>query len=317
MTEPTDSPVYVHIGFCKTGTKALQGSVFAKLDELHLWGNGPLEWELNNAAQQRAIELLGEMMRSDTWDASDPKWDELRAGAVAHDGRISFASYEPLSGRFYNPRRDGVETLRRLHELFPTLRVVLVIREQRSIVRSSYADYVEIGGPASRDRFVNGGVVEPTTLLYDDFVGKLQAILGHSNVKVLLYEQFVKAPAAFFDELASFTGISEIVELAQSGSKRVHVSQPESSLTVLRYVNRCFLRSELQDRPMFASTTMARMCYSGVERVVSPIARKLRSDAPTFDEWIPRSVADRLAASNAALAARCNLPLEEYGYLIR
>ena len=316
-TEPTEAPVYLHLGFCKTGTKALQGSVFAKLDELHLWGNGPLAWAFNDAAQQRAIALLSEIVRSETWDAADPKWHELRTAATAPDGRISFASYEPLSGRFYNPRRDGIETLRRLHAVFPTLCVLLVVREQRSILMSSYADYVRLGGPAPRDRFVNGGIVEPTSLLYDEFVEELQAILGNNNVKVLLYEEYVKKPELFLADLAAFTGMRGIVELAESGSRRVHVSQSESSLTVLRCVNRCFVRSELQPRPILASKTLARFCYSAVERVVNPITRKLPQAARSRDEWIPHSVADRIAASNTALAVRCDLPLEEYGYLMR
>ena len=76
VTDPAEPPVYLHIGFCKTGTKALQGSVFAKLDELHLWGNGPLEWEFNDPAQHRAIELLSEIVRSETWEETDAKWLE-------------------------------------------------------------------------------------------------------------------------------------------------------------------------------------------------------------------------------------------------
>jgi hypothetical protein len=315
VTPTRTTPIYFHIGYSKTGTKALQGQVFRGLDRLHLWANGPLVWSYNDEPQREAVTLLRELAWSERWDPTDAKWESLRNAATPTDGRVSFASYETLSGTFYEPRSDGEENIRRLHQLFPSMRVILVIREQRSMLRSTYAEYVRVGGPGSRERFLNGGIVEPACLLYDAFVQFLHDRLGADNVKVLLYEEFVSSPASFLSELGRFAGIDDLGALAQSGGRRVHVSLADPSLSVLRLVNRCFVRSELQARPIVASETLARAGYSGVTRVVNPLVCRLGRAAASADHWIPRSIAERVGPSNAALAARCGLPLDRYDYL--
>lgn len=317
MATNETAPVYFHIGYSKTATKTLQGGVFPRLERLHLWGNGPLVSRNNDDEQRRAITLLKELAWSDTWDAAEPKWQELRAAAVSPDDRISFASYETLSGAFYHPRSDGLENCRRLHELFPTMRVILTIREQRSMLRSVYAHYVRTGGPASRAQFIDGGIVEPQCLLYDDFVREVQSIIGADNVKVLLFEELAQAPERFLATLGEFVGVEGAAELADAARRREHASLAPSSLAWMRVVNRRFARSELQDRPLLRSELLHRVCHAGVVRVVNPaVVRFGRNGSRSDAGSIPRAVADEVATSNTALAARCGLPLEQYGYLL-
>jgi hypothetical protein len=61
-------------------------------------------------------------------------------------GLIPMVSSERLSGNPHSGGYDSAVLAERLHQVFPGARVLVMIREQRSMILSSWAQYVRVGG---------------------------------------------------------------------------------------------------------------------------------------------------------------------------
>jgi len=307
------TPVYFHIGYPKTGTTALQGEVFPRAEGLHVWANGGLGFPTNwTTEQEQAVLLLRDLVWSDEWRGDGHAADELRRLAAPGDGQTSFASYESLAGLLYYPDNDGRRTCRRLHELFPAARVILVIREQRSMLRSAYAQYVRAGGTVSPARFPQSDACHLDRLLYDRFVDDLCHELGADNVKVLVYEELLRSPGTFLDELGAFVGVGDLAGLAPQATRTRNASFSAISIAAKRLTNRLFRVSDLQPRPILASRRLTRYGIASIARLERVLAGRPKPP----EVRLPTSFVASIATSNAALSTRCDLRLDEYGYLL-
>jgi hypothetical protein len=132
---------------------------------------------------------------------------DVRAGPPEdpRPGLLPVVSNERLSGHPSSGGYDSKEIADRLAAVFPEGKVLIVIREQRSVIQSVYKQYVLAGGPSPFGRFVDAPA-DPADRVpafdfrfyeYHHLIRHYQDRFGGGSVRVLAYETFVQDPAEF------------------------------------------------------------------------------------------------------------------------
>lgn len=239
------------------------------------------------------------------------------------NGAIPVITAEALSGNMYCGGFDGHELAQRIKAVAPQARLLLMVREQRSLIRSLYKSWIVWGMPHSIER-----MLQPLTpdlapqfnldfLRFDQRITCYQQLFGRDNVLVIPYEAFRQEPIPVLQRIHRF---------AQA---------PEATLPVLhdlpvrKRVNRgtslawlYWLR--LQNRWLYATP----FNYSGLlpadnDRLMKRLTRSKKNPLPRFtDAWFEKSFQTAVAAltqgqfadSNRRLAELTGLDLARYGY---
>lgn len=147
MADPTEPPleVLLHVGLHKTGTTWLQRRFF---DERSIGFRLPL----HRGRDVKAALITPFPLDFDPAAAAARLIPLLREGG---DGTLPVISDERLSGNPHAGAYDRKEIAERLRAVFPGARVLVVIREQRSMIRSTYKQYVRMGGPNALDEYLH------------------------------------------------------------------------------------------------------------------------------------------------------------------
>ena len=126
----------VHIGLHRTGSTWLQKSIFNGED-----GRPAL-------AVPNRIELNDRLIipRNEDFDGrATREWFDDRLARMRASGEPIVLSNERFSGNPHSGWFDTDRTLDRLAESIPDARILLVVREQQSFIRSLWLQYVRIG----------------------------------------------------------------------------------------------------------------------------------------------------------------------------
>jgi hypothetical protein len=257
--------------------------------------------------------------------------DDVEAGAMraqlAHvsvpDGLVPVVSNERLSGHPLSNAFDRAMLARRIKDVFPQARIFLSIREQRSMVLSSYFQYLKYGGWRSLDRFLDPPcdgrlpALQLDVWNYDRLAQLYYALFGRERVLILPYEMFVRDPAGYVGRICEFAGVDMAETLpyaTKSNPRRSHVAS--YYLRWLTCINRSTSANGYFPHPF------GRRIGKAIDRSV-----KVAAGAMTPAKWelqlenrfkarIERITADRYRASNRRLAALTGLDLESYGYQV-
>src|SRR6266511_2043126 len=199
-------PVLIHIGYHKTGTNWLQR---------HFFGDSRtgLQWVGKSGGDHPARQLVRARPLEFDAAASRAQFEPLlrRAGT---EGLLPVVSYERLSGHPFSGGHDSKEIANRLKEVFPEAKVLVVIREQRSMILSTYKQYVKAGGPSSLPRFLapprSTSMRVPWFDLrqfeYEHLLRHYRAVFGEEAVLALAFDQFVRDPPAYVAAIGRFAG---------------------------------------------------------------------------------------------------------------
>ncbi|MFN3287225.1 MAG: hypothetical protein ACK40H_02150 [Sphingomonadaceae bacterium] len=137
----------LHIGLHKTGTSWFQEVVIPDAGNRLAPVGEPLE-PRRDIVRPHPYHFDAVALRA--------KYDPLMEQVEAR-GCVPVISDERLSG---NPLSGGFDTrllVDRLADLFPQARVLLVLREQRAMLKSIYDQYVRTGGGCAIERFLDPG----------------------------------------------------------------------------------------------------------------------------------------------------------------
>jgi hypothetical protein len=311
MSETIPGPVLVHVGFPKALSSWLQKQWFKP-------ENGFLTVMDPVAVQLKLI---------------DPTPFNFNPGLAVSDvsqtldsspaGLVPVITSEALSGNMYCGGFNARECIDRVAEIAPEARVLLVVREQRQLIRSLYKSLVTWGMPHSIDRLLDPA--EPRLspqfnldfLRYDQRLAYYQQCFGVDRVKVLIYESFEQDPVEFLRQLAAFAGISErFSDRCEQApvQRRVNAGQTLANLYLERWRNYFFLSGPFNYSGLFQPSD-----ESWKKRVV----RSKRSRLPGFtDGWFEAGFSHKVeqrtrgefAQSNRRLQEMTGLALSDYGY---
>jgi hypothetical protein len=302
----------IHIGLHKTGTTWLQQSIFnderfgfarvrpnAIVDDAFLTGN-PYSFDA-----QRAAELLR------------PFIDDATAA-----GRVPVLSHERLSGNPVLDRWDARVVADRLRETLPDARVLIVIREQRSMMLSMYKQYVRTSGTLPVERLWRDRRPEeqrwPAADLaafeYEHLIAYYRSRFGEEAVLALPYELIQHDPAAFAGRILSFAGLEPAAEVPAG---RRNVALPGAMVGAIRFSNKVLRAFGLLD-PFGGPVTNGKIADLRARSIRTLIRRTPNALSRPFDRRLQQAVArvadGRFDDSNRRTAALIGFDLGALGY---
>lgn len=306
----------IHIGYHKTGSSWLQKFVFRRADA----GFGALGKTFDSPLKQ--LLVIPNPLDFDpeaVCTALVPQLERIEA-----KGLRGVVSSERLAGHPFSGGYDSKELATRLQRVFPAGRVLIVIREQRAVILSSYKQYVKAGGPASLTDYLNpperGRERVPMFdfghYAYDRLIALYQELFAPDRVRVALYEQLAGDPRAFVEGIAEFAGVAVAPEvLAALPAERPNLASRGSAVALRRRSNQLFRRTDINPAPLLGATALERPA----DRVVGAIDRLAPGAlARTLDgrlrDLVALEVGERYRESNRRTALLTGLDLAAAGY---
>ena len=221
------SPI-IHIGLQKTASTFLQKSIFGSMEDFYTpWGH----------QSAKAIEYFV-LQHSDRLDRKAIR-DELKAprGKVTAISQEDLIGY-PIFGRYY-----AESTIRRISEIIPEARIVLVIREKRSIIHSNYFQSVRQGRTLSISDMLNPKefrdgfrpIIRLDHFEYDLTYSILRKFFRDDQLLILPYELLKFDKNLFLKKLGDFCGVDIKPDV---GSMPVHKRRGVTAMRVERILNR-------------------------------------------------------------------------------
>lgn len=306
------SSTFVHIGFHKTGTSFLQKNIFWDKDQPFC-----SPWTVDSGEIIEHFVITNPRKFNPGQIRQHFLQDVLNANC---ENLVPTISHEALSGNALRGRYYGFDVASRLKKVFPTARILIVIREQRSMLRSSYNQYVMQGGMFSIEDFIGGTlkrvgfspIFRLDYLEYDLLISEYIEFFGRDSVLVLPQELLRLNPSAFLDKIYSFV---EVEAVPNSGPQVVNASLGAATVEVRRLLN------SLPGRvpPIWKDHSSTPLLW----RLKGKICGYLDKIIPSYldkraenyvKQYIAKHVGDYYVDSNRKLQSYVNFDLKEMGY---
>lgn len=307
----------LHIGYHKTGSRWLRHLFFGNPATGYGW--------VDKAGEEHPVRRLV-AARSFEFDAeaSRAEFEPLLA-RIADAGLHPVVSFERFSGNPFSGGYDSKEIADRLVQVFPEARVLAVIREQRSMIVSTYKQYVREGGAMPVTKFM----FPPTSrslrvpwfdlrhFEYHHLLGYYRRLFGPERVLALPYEQFRSDPRSFVDRLARFAGRPLTGEQldALPFESQTNPGPPATAIAARRWLNGLGVRSDLNPAPPLASPAFWKL-GKRIDRLSLAPRRTVAHEEEKLRRVVAERVGDRYVDSNRRTAELTGLDLGAYGWMI-
>jgi Sulfotransferase family len=315
------APPLLHIGYHKTGTNWLQEELFGDPRTGYRWlGKQPLTHPVHTLVRARPLDFDPAAVRAEF----GPMLTEAERA-----GKLPVVSFPRLSGHPYSGGYDSKLIADRLAEVFPEARVLIVVREQRSMIASVYKQYVNAGGEARIESFLQPAKQREWRVpgfdyghfAYDRLIGHYRSLYGADDVLVLPYEQFVRDPPGFVRAVARFAGreIPEQVLDRLPFDVRSNSAQSALGIGIARPLNRFRRRSDLNPQPLWESQLLARAGrrIRRADLLGSPLTHRLAAQAEQrLKDAVAAAVGERYVASNQETVRMTGLDLGAFGWQV-
>lgn len=304
----------IHIGYPKCLSSWLQHNLFQEncgyavvmnplIAQLHLIDPPPLAFD-----PKQMDTFLGEHITSS-----------------AIGDRIPVITSEALSGNMFCGGYNSKELANRLYEVFPEGKILIIVREQQSMIRSLYSSIVSWGMPHSIERLLKPvdarkiPQYNPAYLQYDRLVSYYRKLFGEDNVLILCFEQFAENPKRFVQSILSFSKNTEIAGGLIDNlpfTSKVNQSRILANLFLQRWFNYCFVSSGtnysglFDDSPEYAKKRL-RACRRRNDFFPKFMAKWFEKD---FRKKIRAESQGKFVESNRRLSRIMNVDLGSYGY---
>lgn len=312
-------PPIIHIGYNKTGSTWLQEELFPQreLGYLSFLSIEDRTEIYRSLVSQHALTFDPEPILS---------YYRNKVELPENEGLQPVFSAERFSGDPHSAGYDTKEIAQRLHRLFPEGRIIAVIREQRSMLLSTYKQYVRAGGPRTLRKYFappERGSRRMPMFSFDYFdyaplIGYYQELFGKERVLVLPYEWLRQEPERLVSEILRFSGLEVDVEMVRKlpYNKKVNPGYGPVTLSWKRHFNRFFIDNSLNPGALFD------LPYGAERRVVSWMRRLdnllpgnwRRRSEQRLKRIIDRHVGDRYRAGNRKVTEQTGLDLGALGY---
>jgi hypothetical protein len=309
----------LHIGYHKTGTNWLQEEFFGDPRTGYRWlGKQPLTHPVHTLVRARPLDFDAGAVRSEF---------QPMIAEAERAGLVSVVSFPRLSGHPYSGGYDSKLIADRLAEVFPEARILIVIREQRSMIVSVYKQYVNAGGESKLSSFLQPVKQREWRVPgfdyghfeYDRLIGHYRSLYGADKVLVLPYEQFVRDARGFVEAIGRFAGREVRAEVLDSLPFGVRSNSAQSALAIAaaRPLNRFRRRSDLNPEPLFESRLLssAGRRIRRADLLGAPLTRPVAARSEQrLREAVTAAVGERYVASNEETVRMTGLDLGAYGW---
>lgn len=311
-----DAPL-IHIGYHKTGTTWLQQHLFVNAQSGFATPFNKSTEIADYIVTPNALDFHADLARK--------YMQPIISGVVAR-GLLPVITSERLSGSPHAGGFDSKDLADRLHALFPHGRVLIVIREQKSMILSTYKQYVKGGGIGSLRSYLHppqpGGGKKRTLFSYEYFkyhrlIGYYQQQFGREKVLVLPYEMFCRKPQNFVDAITDFAGAERIESLPYSESRNAGTSPfTTAALRKLNFIGR---RTQLNPVPLIESHSAGKSVSDFILRCVALADKAVPATAQQkihgkMKTRVAQLTGARYQESNRLTAEITGLDLKSFGY---
>ena len=237
-------------------------------------------------------------------------------------------SSENLVGTVSHAGYNAKYNADKLKASFPDARVLIVIREQKALLRSLYKTLVAWGMPYSIDQLMNpeshwkhmAPSFDPNVLQFDRLIEYYQSLFSTEQVKVLSYEQFRADPRRFVTDIVEFSGVH--CDAATIAAIPVHnivnPGAPLLSIEKHRLTNRLYknlyntngLLRETEARQYARMEAFRKQREGFLDRLAAPYLEQ------RFARVVNAAADARFAQSNSRTVALTGLDLEQQGYAL-
>lgn len=240
-----NQPLFIHIGYHKTATTWFQNHVFNHHPEIEYLGKA-----YPDHPSFRMSELKERIISEpDTTFNVEETRGLLSKILEDHplNGRTLYGmSYEGLSAgdNWFGGRTFYVANrLRKVFEDFD-VRILVGLREQKSMVESMYSEYVKLGGSESLERLLFSPFTEADDLLeklkYAPVLEHYRSLFGENSVKPYLFERFKQKKRTVLAEICDFLEIPEPELTRDKATKKSNPRLSRFGLTAMRVTNHFF-----------------------------------------------------------------------------
>lgn len=183
-----------HVGLHKTASTWLQKQIFSKLDGINYFDH---DFIYDNIILPTHEEFQG----------------IIRCQQFGICEEVNIFSTERLSGNPHSGYYDNYLLAQRIKVISNNAKIVLILREQKSMIVSCYKQYVKSGGSCRLEEYVfspNEGrtpLFSIKSLEYDVLVKRYFDMFGSDNVLVLPFELLKFDGKRFLSLLSDFIGI--------------------------------------------------------------------------------------------------------------
>ncbi len=311
------SPPLVHVGYHKTGSRWLRFVFFGNPRTGFGWvdKSGP-DHPVRRLVGARPLEFDAEASRAEF----SPLLERLEA-----EGLAPVVSFERFSGNPFSGGYDSKEIADRLVSVFPGSRVLMVVREQRSMIVSTYKQYVREGGALSPTKFMTPPTSRSMRIPwfdfrhfeYDHLLVYYRSLFGPEAVLALTYEQFVADPRTFVAEIARFAGkpLSEEALDLLPFDRKTNPGPPATAIAARRMLNGIGVCSDLNPAPPLSSPVFWRL-GKRIDRLNLAPRQTVEREEAKLRRAVEEVVGERYVDSNRRTAELTGLDLAAYGWMV-
>ena len=242
--------------------------------------------------------------------------------AARKKSQAAVFSNERLSGGHHTGGHDAIELADRIKLCAPDARILMVVREQRSLLLSLYAQYVKGFGCVSLEEYLhptytthNKELFNPVTLEFDKLA--TEYMKRFDEVLILPFELLKSDPAKMIESILEFMGmeISESEKLSLVGNPHQNVSRPPA----LQRLDRFLLPLRSSNVPHVGATyhnavgrTFARALSAGIGSLpMKGLNNRLKAKN---EKIINEFATNRFSQSNERLSKLVGMNLKSFGY---
>ncbi len=296
--------ILLHLGYPKTATTWLQKRVF---DNHSLGFRSP--FGIRSASALETF-LLHPMFGFSAVEARSVFMPAIQG--AWRDRLVPVISEETLLGNIVSGQYWGESIVHNIRETFAgeRVRVLLTIREQRSLIFSAYKEHVLTGGYHDIESYLWDGRGRPgfrgllhlDALKYDVIFEGLARVFGADNVMVLSQEEVAVDPALAISRLQDFVGVSSN-EATDVETERAHVGLRGATLKLKSWLNRHVpLRHLRTNRDPLSRRMLDRLCRLVDRHMPAAVHSHLESE---YRKQIDSIVGAYFDASNRRLHEIC------------
>jgi hypothetical protein len=251
------------------------------------------------------------------WYEAERVRDHVAPGfeEAARCGLVPVISHELLVGHPVAGGCGSTEIAQRLKELWPNARILIVIREQRSMLLSLYSEYVKQNGPLTLEEYLNapGADRQPVFdfryLEFHRLIEYYRGLFGAGAVLTLPYERFAADPVGYCNTILEFAGCRPVATVAE---KRVRASLGGATIIARSIANRLFSRDPNNCVAPFSFMRLGRFIDRVDPYLPASLQRRCQS---RLTRSIEKEVADRYIESNRRTGQLVGIDLARDGYV--
>jgi sulfotransferase family protein len=286
---------FIHVGFPKCGSTFLQSEVFDKIKDINAITVGG-----KNCKLPKCLSYM--TYCQDPYFSPEKVAEELKEipeeiNGISNEGFTSFVSPTIMANR--------------LHQAFGDTKILIVLRNQKSILLSHYLHDIKIGYALSFEKWLKRlfNTLRYQSFMYSHTINAYNKQFGKENVKVVLFEELFNEKAII--EILDFIGISGENLKEIKYDLKVNPAYSPWSLALTRKFNRHFGTKENQ-RAGFLYEIYRYRIVPKIDKIYAALGGKKKPEY--FNDKMMDMIAEWYHDDNIALGKILNRDLSEKGY---